>query len=292
MISFGNLVRQHGHNITQNTMNKRQAFWWVGMVGLALALGNACRPNDSAVEAPPMSPVEAGDPVTLLVGTAVSLQSAMEAIQPGFEATYPEIRLDYTFAASGQLQQQIEQGAPIDVFFSAGVAQMDALENGGHLLPDSRRDVLGNTLVLIVPKDSTLGLTEFTDLTQADVPQISVGDFGSVPAGQYAEQVFRTLGILDALQGKFVFVNTVREVLAAVSSNNLEAGILFATDAALSDQVSVVATAEADWHDPIVYPIAIVNDTPQPEAALTFLDYLASDSAQTVFTNHGFTILN
>lgn len=262
------------------------------MLGLSLALGTACRPNDLAVEAPPTLPGGDGDSVTLLVGTAVSLQSAMEDIQPGFEADHPNITLEYTFAASGQLQQQIEQGAPIDVFFSASPAQIEALDNGGHLLPGSRRDVLSNALVLIVPQDSTLGITAFTDLTQPEVVQISVGDFGSVPAGQYAEQVFSALGILDSIQGKFVFVNTVREVLAAVASNNLEAGVLFATDAALSDQVTVAATAEADWHDPIVYPIAVVNDSPQPDAALIFVDYLASDSARAIFMDRGFTPLD
>lgn len=272
-------------------MVRRQVLQWMGVLGLGLALGVACRPNDSAVEAP-TSPAGGGESVTLLVGAAASLQRALEEIQPGFEAEHPDIALDYTFAASGQLQQQIEQGAPIDVFFSAGVPQMDALENGGHLLSGSRQDLLSNALVLIVPSGSPLGLTAFEDLTQAEVQQISVGDFGSVPAGQYAEQVLSTLGILDSIQGRFVFVNTVREVLAAVASNNVEAGVLFATDAALSDQVTVAATAEADWHDPIVYPIAVVNDSPQAEAAQTFVDYLSSASARAIFVDLGFTPLD
>ena len=270
-------------------MARRQVLPWMGALGLAMALGTACRPNSPGVDAPP---AENTAPTTLLVGAAASLQAAMEDIQPGFEATHPDIALDYTFANSGQLQQQIEQGAPIDVFFSAGGPQMAALADGGYLLSDSQRDLLSNTLVLIVPSGSTLGITAFTDLTQAEVQQIAVGDFGSVPAGQYAEQVFSNVGILDAIQGKFVFVNTVREVLAAVASNNVEAGVLFATDAAISDQVTVAATAEADWHDPIVYPIAVVNDTAQVEAALTLVDYLSSEAARAIFTDRGFTPLN
>jgi molybdate transport system substrate-binding protein len=273
-------------------MKKRQVLQWIGLLGLGLALATACRPNPSAVESPPSSTAGEGDSVTLLVGAAASLQEAMEAIQPSFEAAHPGITLEYTFAASGQLQQQIEQGAPIDVFLSASSTQMEALESGGHVLPDSRQDLLSNTLVLVVPSTSTLGLAAFTDLTQAEVEQISVGDFGSVPAGQYAEQVFSHLGILDGIQNKLIFVNTVREVLAAVASNNVDAGVVYATDAVTSDQVTVVATAETDWHDPIVYPIAVINDSPQAEAALTLLAYLSSEAAKTVFIDHGFKVLN
>ena len=273
-------------------MAKRQVLPWIGILGLSVVLGSACRPNDSVVDAPLTSPVGEGDPVTLLVGAAASLQGAMEDIQPAFEAAHPDIALGYTFAASGQLQQQIEQGAPIDVFFSAGTSQIEALEAGGYLRPDSRQNLLGNQLVLVVPSTSSLGLTEFNDLTQAEVQQISVGDFGSVPAGQYAEQVLGNLGILEDVRPKLIFANTVREVLAAVASNNVEAGMLFATDAATSDQVTVAAIAANTLHDPIVYPVAVVNDTAHPEAALAWVDYLSSEAASAVFIDHGFTVLD
>jgi molybdate transport system substrate-binding protein len=271
-------------------MDRRWVLRWLGVVGLSVSLGMACRPNSPGLDA--TSPAGDTTPATLLVGAAASLQAAMEDIQPEFEAAHPTITLEYTFAASGQLQQQIEQGAPIDVFFSAGTSQIEALEAGGHLRTDSRQNLLGNQLVLIVPSTSTLGLTGFDDLTQTEVQQISVGDFGSVPAGQYAEQVLGNLGILADLQPKLIFVNTVREVLAAVASNNVEAGILFATDAATSDQVTVVAIAADTLHDPIVYPLAVVNDTAHPEAAQTLVDYLSSPAARTVFEDHGFTVLD
>lgn len=273
-------------------MGRRRGLQRFGILGLSIVLGVACRPTAPGGDGTPTSPAGEAAPATLLIGAAVSLQAAMEDIQPEFEAEHPDITLEYTFAASGQLQQQIEQGAPIDVFLSAGIPQMDALEQADRLLPDTRKDFLSNQLVLIVPRASTLGLTDFNGLTQAEVQQISVGDFGSVPAGQYAEQVFSNLGILGDIQAKLIFVNTVREVLAAVASNNVDAGILFATDAATSDQVTVAATAAADLHDPIIYPLAVVNDTAHAAAALTFVDYLSKDAARTVFTDRGFTVLD
>ncbi|MFH7244789.1 MAG: molybdate ABC transporter substrate-binding protein [Spirulina sp.] len=267
-------------------MDRKKVLRWLGVVGLGLGLGIACRPSPSELSTAPE--VE----TTLLVGAAASLQGVMEAIQPGFETTHPAISLEYTFASSGQLQQQIEQGSPIDVFLSAGQSQMAALEAGGYVLAGSRQDLLGNALVLVVPAPSTVGIQSFEDLTQAEVAQIAVGDFGSVPAGQYTEQVLTNLGLIDDLRAKLVFFNTVREVLTAVSSNNVAAGVVYATDAASSDQVTVVATADPALHDPIIYPLAIINETAHGPAAQTFVDYLSSEAARTVFIDSGFTVLD
>ncbi len=266
-------------------MERRWILPWVGLVGVGFVLGIACRPSPSRLSTAP-------EETTLLVGAAASLQGVMEAIQPEFEAEHPEIALEYTFASSGQLQQQIEQGAPIDVFLSAGKSQVEGLDAGGYLLPGSRQDLLGNRLVLVVPGASTLGVQSFEDLSQDGVARIAVGDFGSVPAGQYAEQVLTNLDLIENLRTKLVFFNTVREVLTAVASNNVEAGIVYATDAAASDQVMIVATAEAALHDPIIYPLAVVNGTAHEPAAQVFVDYLSGESARQVFVDHGFTVLD
>jgi molybdate transport system substrate-binding protein len=227
----------------------------------------------------------------VLISAAASLQDALQAIQSDFETEHPDIVITYNFGSSGALQQQIEQGAPVDVFISAGVSQMDALESQNRLLSETRTNLLGNRLVLIAPQDSTLGLTDFTDLTKDAVKQISVGEFRSVPAGQYTEQVFTSLGILATLQPKLIFANNVRGVLAAVESGNVDAGVVYATDAAISDQVKVVATADAALHSPILYPLAILSNTASPEAARTFVAYLTSDAAKAVFEEYGFTVL-
>jgi molybdate transport system substrate-binding protein len=269
--------------LTLKTLKRRYFLPLMAAVGLSLALGLAFQPQPLMV---------AQAPVTLLVSAAASLQNALEVIQTDFETEHPNIAINYNFGSSGALQQQIEQGAPVDVFISAGVPQMDALAAQDLLLPDTRTDLLGNRLVLITPSDSTLGLTDFLGLAQDTVERISVGDFRSVPAGQYAEQVFNNLGILADLEPKLIFANNVRGVLAAVESGNVDAGIVYATDAAISDQVTVVATAAEDLHDPITYPLAIMSDAASPVAARTFVDYLSSDEAQAVFEDFGFIVLD
>jgi molybdate transport system substrate-binding protein len=269
-------------------MKRRNFLLFTTSLGLSLMGGVALQTN---------FPLEAQEQqwaqsqTTLLVSAAASLQDALQAIQTDFEAAHPEIALNYNFGSSGALQQQIEQGAPVDIFISAGVPQMDALEEQGLLRSGTRQDLLGNRLVLITPEDSTLELDDFNDLTQSDVERISVGEFRSVPAGQYAEQVFNNLDILAALQPKLIFANNVRGVLAAVESGNVDAGVVYATDAAISNRVTVVAIAAADSHNPITYPLAILDEAASPEAAQTFVEYLSSDAARAVFEDFGFTVL-
>lgn len=229
-------------------------------------------------------------PVTLTVSAAASLQEALEAIAPQFSAAHPNITIDYNFGASGALQQQIEQGAPADVFFSAAAQQMDALADKGLILPGSRQTLLTNTLLLIAPTASQLNITTLSQLKSADISRFAVGEFRSVPAGQYAEQVFNKLALLNSLQSKFVFGNNVRAVLAAVESSNADLGLVYATDARLSDRIKVLATVPADAHSPIVYPIAVIKSTPHPEAAQTFTNFLTTETAQTTFQAFGFSL--
>ena len=231
---------------------------------------------------------EADGDVTIIVSAAASLQNTLEAIALQFTKAYPHITVDYNFASSGTLQRQIEQGAPADVFFSAATKQMDALVDKALILPDSRQNLVANRLVLVAPVASSLTITDIAQLKDTSVSSVAVGEFRSVPAGQYAEQVLQKLKLLDRLQSKFVFGNNVRSVLAAVASGNVELGIVYATDAALSDQVKVLTTVPGEFHQPIVYPIAIVQTSDHPEAAQTFIDFLTTDTAQTIFEDVGF----
>ncbi|MBD0336967.1 MAG: molybdate ABC transporter substrate-binding protein [Cyanobacteria bacterium Co-bin13] len=265
-------------------MKKRHWLTFLASVGVAIAL-SACLRLSSA-------PSAVAEPTELLVSAAASLQEVLQDIQPLFEEAHSEVKVTYNFGASGALLQQIEQGAPADVFISAAASQMDALEQGGLLLPESRRDLLGNQLVLVVPQDSTLNLSDFTQLTDDQVRRISVGEFRSVPAGTYAEQVFTNLGILEQVQPKLIFANNVRAVLAAVESGNVDAGIVYTTDALSSEQVTQVATAATDLHDPIVYPAAVIQPSGNPEMAKDFLAFLQSSPAEAVFEQHGFTLVN
>ncbi|MEM9163467.1 MAG: molybdate ABC transporter substrate-binding protein [Cyanobacteria bacterium P01_F01_bin.4] len=228
-------------------------------------------------------------PVTVTVSAAASLQDALDAIAPQFSAAYPNIAVDYNFGSSGALQRQIEQGAPADVFFSAATQQMDALLEKGLIVPDSRQDLVANSLMLIAPTNTNLEITALDQLKDADISRFAVGEFRSVPAGQYAEQVFEKLDLLDLLQSKFVFGNNVRSVLAAVEGGNAELGMVYATDAKLSNQVKVLATAPDGSHQPIVYPIAVVQNALNPEAAQTFIEFLTTDTAQEIFEEFGFS---
>jgi molybdate transport system substrate-binding protein len=234
------------------------------------------------------SPVVAQANTTLLVSAAASLQDALEAIDPLFEQANPNIRVNYNFGSSGALQQQIEQGAPADVFFSAAPKQMDALQQKNLILADTRRNLLTNRLVLIVPRNSTLGLTSFYQLTGPNVKRIAVGEFRSVPVGQYSEELFRNLKILEQLRPKFVFGNNVRTVLSAVGSGNADAGLVYTTDAKISGQVKQVATAPIATHSPIVYPVAVLRDSKDPQAARSYAQFLSEDRTRAIFQKFGF----
>lgn len=229
-------------------------------------------------------------PTTLLVAAAASLQGAMEELDPMFEQANRGITVNYNFAASGPLQQQIEQGAPVDLFISAAARQMNALQEKNLLLPNSRRNLLTNALVLVVPQNSTTAITSFRQLTGSNVRRISVGEPRSVPVGAYAEELFKNLGILEQLRPKLVFGNSVRNVLAAVESGNVDAGVVYTTDARISNRVRQVATAPRNLHSPIVYPMAVIAASRRPQAARAYAQFLTSPQAQRVFRQYGFGI--
>ncbi len=264
---------------------KRRSFLSLFLTAaIACFLAIACSATPPAIEAEE----NGNSPATIAVSAAASLQDALEAIVPSFNAARADIAVEYNFASSGALQQQIEQGAPVDVFFSAAAKQMNALEEKGLILPESRRDLVANSLVLIAPVDSTLEISDLSQLKDVEIDRFAVGEFRSVPAGQYAEQVLKNMDLLAPLESKFVFGNNVRNVLAAVESGDAELGMVYATDAALSDRVKVLATAPEGSHEPIVYPIAIIANSSQPEAASAFIDFLASDEARSTFEEFGF----
>jgi molybdate transport system substrate-binding protein len=235
-------------------------------------------------------PVVAQAKTTLLVSAAASLQDALEEIQPLFQQSNPNVKVSHNFGSSGALQQQIEQGAPADIFFSAATKQMNALQQKNLILPDTRRNLLTNRLVLIVPRNSTLNITSFRQLTGAAVRRIAVGEFRSVPAGQYSEELLRNLGILEQVRPKLVFGNNVRNVLAAVESGNADAGIVYATDAKISNGVRVVATAPTNLHSPIVYPVAVLRSSKNTSSAREYVQFLSGSQARAVFEKYGFGI--
>lgn len=236
-----------------------------------------------------VSPVMAQQQTPLTVSAAISLTNAMQEIKTLYQRSNPNVNITYNFGASGALQQQIEQGAPVDVFFSAASKQMDALQKKNLLIPETRRNLLNNRLVLITPTNAG-GVKSFSDLTTSQVQRIAIGEPKSVPAGQYAQELLTNLKIFDSIKSKLVYGNNVRQVLTYVETGNVDAGIVYITDAKESKSARVVATAQEDLHSPIVYPVAVLRDSKNADAAREFLEFLSASQARTVFEKYGFII--
>lgn len=225
--------------------------------------------------------------VELTISVAASVQDAMKDIQAAYEQTAPNVTITYNFGSSGSLAQQIAQGAPADVFLSASQKWMDDLDDKGEILAASRTDLLQNAMVLIVPVEAA-AITGFKEFATDQVRKIAMGEPESVPAGSYAKEVLTSLNLFETIQPKLVFGKDVRQVLSYVETGNVDAGLVYATDAQLSDRVKAIATAPAESHSPIVYPVAIVQDSDDPDAAQAFVDFLSSETAVSIFQGYGF----
>jgi molybdate transport system substrate-binding protein len=224
----------------------------------------------------------------ITVSTAVSLKDAFREISKQYEGRVGA-KVNFNFGASGALQKQIESGAPVDVFASAGIPQMDALATQGLIAPETRRDFARNTLVLVVPADSTLGITAFADLGGEKVKKLAVGNPKTVPVGQYAEQALTRLGLWRQIEPRLILAEDVRQALDYVARGEVDAGIVYASDVrAAGGRVRTVATAPADSHDPILYPIAVVRASASQEAAKAFIDAVMGDDGQRILEKYGF----
>lgn len=226
----------------------------------------------------------------LIVSAAASIKDAMETIQPIYNKANPSVKLTYNFGSSGSLQQQIEQGAPVDIFISAAAKQMDDLDKKGLLLGGTKQNLLTNQLVLVVPSDNNQ-VNNFKALTGNSVKKIAMGEPESVPAGKYARETLTYLKIFDTIQPKIVYAKDVRQVLNYVATGNVDAGIVYLSDAKISDKVKVVDTAPQGAHSPIVYPIAVLKDSRQAEAAKKFHRFLFSSQSEAIFKRYGFNMV-
>ncbi|MDZ8187768.1 MAG: molybdate ABC transporter substrate-binding protein [Nostoc sp. ChiSLP02] len=262
-------------------MKRRQILGFLGIAfaGLLLAIGlRLVTPSPAVAQSN-----------NILVSAAASLKDALEEIKPLYQQSKSNVNITYNFGASGALQQQIEQGAPADIFISAGKKQVDALEQKGLLLPGTRANLANNRLVLVVAQD-VVGVTSFYNLTDEKIKKIAIGEPRSVPAGQYAEQVLKKLKLYDRLKSKLVFANNVRQVLAAVETGNAQAGLVYATDAKISKKVKVVVTADEKYHSPIVYPLAVLKSSKNPSAAKEFVQFLSGPQAKDILKKYGFIV--
>jgi len=228
--------------------------------------------------------------VSLTISAAASLKEVMEEIKTAYEKEKPNVKISYNFGPSGSLQQQIEQGAEVDLFLSAAVKQMDALKDKGLIVEDTRRDLLGNKIVLIVPEASHI-VTDFKDLTGDKVGKVALGEPKSVPVGQYGEEALKKLNLIDAIKPKVVYGKDAKEVLTWVETENADAGIVYETDAKASDKVKIAAAAPEGSYTPVVYPAAVLKDTKNMDSAKAFINYLYSPKTKPVFEKYGFVFL-
>jgi molybdate transport system substrate-binding protein len=224
----------------------------------------------------------------LIVSAAASLQISLELLHTQYEASHPNIDLIFNYGSSGTLQQQIEQGAPVDVFLSAGQKQMDGLISKQFI--DKSQTILKNELVVVVASDSKKDWPSIQTLTSDEISKIAIGQPESVPAGLYAQQALKTLGLWDSVQKKLVYAKDVQQVLNYVETGNAEAGFVYQTDAQHSKKSKIAEYIDSDTHQPIVYPAGILNNSKHPEEALAFYNYLTSKEAQSIFTDFGFKV--
>lgn len=230
---------------------------------------------------------ERAEAQTVTIAAAASLETCLrDELIPLFEKQYPGITVVGTYDSSGKLQTQIEEGAGIDLFFSAATKQMEALNDGGMIQDESIKNLLENKIVFIVPTGDEGNYSSFEDIAKAE--NIALGDPDSVPVGQYSKEALTNLGLWDEVIAKTSLGTNVTEVLNWVAEGSAKAGIVYATDAAQTDQVTVVAEAPEGSVKKAIYPVGIIKDCENPEGAQKFIDFLSSGEAKDIFAENGF----
>ncbi len=223
----------------------------------------------------------------LTVSAAASLSNAFKDVAAKFEAAHPGVSIKLNTAASGVLLQQINQGAPVDVFASADQATMDRAAQQSLIDTASRRNFVSNSLVLVQPKDHAYTVKTLDDLKSDKVRRIAVGKPETVPAGRYTEQSLTAAKLWDVLQPRIVYAENVRQVLDYTSRGEVDVGFVYRTDAILKKQ-DVVIQLTAGNHAPLTYPIAVVSQSKEKALAQKFLDYLATPPAREILDGYGF----
>jgi molybdate transport system substrate-binding protein len=260
-------------------------FTWLAAALLLVA----CSGNENtSIQSKNQSEKQSDQAVELTISAAASMKDALEEIQKLYEKEHPHVKLFFNFGASGALQQQISQGAPVDLFLSAAEDKFAALEESGHIDKNYRTNLVGNELVLIQPKNSQNKIEGFINLKDPNIKKISIGTPEVVPAGKYAKETLEYHKIWESVQDKIIYAKDVRQVLTYVETGNVDAGIVYKSDALASDKIDIVATAEENAHTPIIYPLGVLTKSENKEEAVKLYQFLQDDQATSVFEKNGF----
>jgi molybdate transport system substrate-binding protein len=228
----------------------------------------------------------------LAVSAAISLKNALEDLGRQFEKSHPGVKVLFNFGSSGDLARQIEAGAPVDVFASAALKDMDDLNRQGLIRPGSKTDFAGNSLTLIVPNHSPIPVKSFQDLKDNRIQKIAIGNPKTVPAGRYAQEVLTRLQLWEVLKNKLILSENVRQVLDYVARGEVDAGLVYSTDARTRvNEIKTISTAPEGSHQPILYPIGIIRGTKNETLSAEFIALVLSRSGKDILQRYGFIIL-
>ena len=239
------------------------------------------------------APFTLAEPTTeITVSAAISLKDAFMEIGRIFKERHPGAKLMFNFGASGDLARQIEAGAPVDLYASAAQKDMDDIDRKGLLVSNSRNNFVSNKVVLVKSARSRIPLNSFQDLEKNEIKRVVIGNPKTVPAGRYAEEVLRYFSLWDVIREKLIFAEHVRQGLDYVDRNEVDAAIVYSTDAFVGErQAKVAAIAPDRSHQPILYPIALVKGTKNENLAKAFISLIMSEEGRKALQKFGFGIL-
>ncbi|ANA79064.1 molybdate ABC transporter substrate-binding protein [Paenibacillus glucanolyticus] len=261
---------------------------WV-LLGVMLFL-SAC--SSSQTPSKEASPEPTGDEkkVEVIISAAASLKASLEEAGQRFEAEHPNVTLRYNFGGSGALGQQMEQGAPVDLFVSAAAEPMERLVEKGIVKSEAVQLMFRNSLVLVVPADNK-NIKQLTDLLKPDIRVLAIGQPDTVPAGEYAKETLQHEGLWEDVESKAVYAKDVTAVLAYVESGNADAGFVYKTDLKNSAKAVLALEVDPDKHQPIEYPGAVLTDAKHPKEAKELLEFMKTPEVREIFTTAGFEVV-
>ncbi len=255
--------------------------------GLVIAVATAVAAT--ALAPPSAAKAEAGN---VVVFAAASLKNALDDINAQWQRETGK-KAVISYGASSALAKQVEAAAPVDIFVSADIAWMEDVARKGLIRPETRKDLLGNEIVLVAAKDSSVQMKiepNFALAKSLGEGRLAMANTDSVPAGKYGKAALQKLGVWDSVSGKIAEAEDVRAALALVSRGEAPLGIVYQTDAAADPNVRIVAGFPTDSHPPIIYPVAVLASSTNPDA-VAFLDYIESAKAKPLFEKQGFSVL-